>query len=285
MRRRDRFAPLAGAAVGAALAVATVVVAVGVIAPLVQPAIAQSGTTLRIVREDSTMVITNEGQAQDGARTVGNLPACEEGVLTTIFYGPGDGVLMVIDDETTLRSSVAIIRQAQEAGEGEEGRETVELLDGTVTFAQRPPCIEEFEPAGEPSVRLEQGRTTILATRFFLDEETDIANLSGPVDLTRAAGQEDEEELVASSDEMTYDLSTDRSTLTGNVVVVSGDRRSEAHELELDEAAGIALLRGTPAVSREGDDEIRGETLIYYLDSNDVIVQGNVGGTLEIELD
>lgn len=253
------------------------------VASAIHLGLAQSTTTLRITREDATMVITNRASAEDGARTVGNVPSCEEGLLTTIFYGPPDGVEMVIDDTTRLQSSLAIIRRP--AGqEEEEGQETIEMRDGTVTFADRPACLESFEAAEEQRVRLQQGRTDVTGSRFFLDRETDVADMDGPIRLERAA-EGDSEALRASSESLSYNLTSERSTLEGGVRVESGDRISEAEMLELDEEAGLATLSGDPAVSQQGEDTISGSTLLYYLDSNDVVVLGGVKGTLEVDLE
>ena len=243
-------------------------------------ALAQTPDQLRVDREETTMVLTNRALSENGKRTYIRLPC--SGTRTTVFFGPPNDVEMVIDGETTLRSSVAIIRRPE--GEQEEGQETIEMLDGRVVFADRPPCPEEFIPAEDPTVVLEQGRTTISATRFFLDREVDVAQLDGPIDLLRAPEGESEA-LSATAEAMTYDLESDLSTLTGNVRVEAGDRVSEAQTLELDEEAGVAVLTGTPARSVQGEDEIEGHTLLYYLDSNDVVVVGGVKGTLEVDLD
>ena len=245
--------------------------------------LAQNPDVLRVERDDTTMVITNRALSENGKRTLLSLPACTEGMRTSVFLGPPNDVEMVIDDETTLTSSIAIIER-QAGDQEEEGQETIEMLDGDIVFADRPPCPEEFIPAEDQTVLLEQGRTTISATRFFLDREADVAQLDGPIALERAA-EGDSEPLNATAESMTYDLESDRSTLTGNVRVESGDRVSEAETLELDEEAGLATLMGSPARSVQGEDEIEGETLLYYLDSNDVVVLGGVQGTLEVELD
>lgn len=257
-------------------------VAAALLSSLTVVVLAQTTPTLRVVRDDSTMVITNEARADQGARNILNLP-CEEGLRVSVFYGPPNEVRMLIDDETVLRSSLAIIRRAEGAGEEEE-RETIELLDGTATFAGRPACLESFEEETPARVLLEQGRTTIVGSRFFLDEGADVATMDGPIELVREP-EGDAQELTASASSLRYDLETDRSNLSGGVMVQAGDRVTEGDSLELDEQAGLATVVGSPAVSREGEDEIRGSVLLYYLDSNDVVIVGGVEGTLEIELE
>lgn len=243
-------------------------------------ALAQTANVVTVERDDTTMVITNHARAQDGARTFGNVPCEEE--LVDIFFGPPDEVVMLIDDETRLQSSVALIRRP--TGEREEGQETIEMLDGRLVLADRPPCVESFEPAEVRSVVLEQGRTEVTGTRFFLDRQTDVARMEGPIELARAPEGE-VEALEATAAALAYDLTTKLSTLTGGVQITAGDRVSEAEKLELDEEAGLATLTGSPARSRQGEDEIEGETLLYYLDSNDVVVVGGVKGSLEVDLD
>lgn len=242
-------------------------------------------TILTIEREDATIVITNRGFSTQGARNILGRSGCEEGTSMSVLYGPPNEVEMVVDGETIIRSSMVIIREPEGQQEAEPvDQQTVEMVDGQATFTDRPACLASFEVVEEQLVRLEQGRTTISATRFFLDREVDVAQLDGPIDLERSP-EGDSELLKATAESMTYDLATDLSTLTGTVRVISGDRVSEAETLELDEEAGLATLTGSPARSVEGEDEIRGSILLYYLDSNDVVVVGGVKGTLEFELD
>lgn len=242
-------------------------------------------TILTVEREDATLVITNRGLSTAGARNLFNRRGCEEETLSTVLYGPPNEVEMVIDGDTILRSSMVTISEPEgEQDQVSADQQTIEMVDGQAMFTDRPACLASFREAEVPLVRLEQGRTTISATRFFLDREVDVAQLDGPIELERSP-EGDSASLQATSESLAYDLKTDLSTLTGNVRVVSGDRISEAETLELDEEAGLATLTGTPARSVQGEDEIMGDTLLYYLDSNDVVVLGRVQGTLEVDLD
>lgn len=246
---------------------------------------AQTAVVLEVERADARLVITNRGLSSAGAKSILNSRNCEEGTVVSVFYGPPDRVEMVIDDETTLRSSLVVIREPVEAAGSEaKDQQTIEMIDGQATFTDRPICLDSFTMAEEPRVQLEQGRTSVLATRFFLDREADAADLDGPIELERAAEGESSA-LQATAESLTFDLETERSTLSGNVRVESDDRVSEADTLELDEEAGLATLTGNPARSKKQDDRIEGKTLLYYLDSNDVVVTGGVQGTLEVELD
>lgn len=259
---------------------------VGLLLLLSAAALAQNPNILTVPRESATLVITNRGLSANGARTLLNRRGCEDGVVMSFFYGPPDQVEMVIDgeNETRLRSSLVIIREPEGTDPDSADQQTVEMLDGEALFTDRPACLDSFVAAEQPSVLLEQGRTEVSASRFFLDSEVDIAELDGPIALERLA-EADSEALSASAEAMSFNLETERSTLTGNVTVESGDRTSVADSLELDEEAGLATLVGTPASSQQGEDRIAGETLLYYLDSNDVVVIGGVTGTLEMDLE
>src|SRR5690606_2416056 len=133
-------------------------------------------------------------------------------------------------------------------------------------------------------VVIEQGRTVVVGRGLLYENASGVATMSGPVALERAPEGEGDV-VTATADGLAFDLETDRSTLEGNVRVTAGERVSDADTLELDEAAGPATLRGNPASSTEGENVLEGNTLLYSLDSNDVIVQGGVRGTLEIDLD
>lgn len=243
--------------------------------------LAQTNTTFTIKRDDAEMIVTNLGRAADGARTIGNNRNCSEGERLTIVYAPSPGHVETRVEDALLTSRLAVIT-TPEGADAEAGEETLELSDEEVTFS-RPGCIEERAPAATPAVQLLQGKTTVTGTRFFLDREADSGVMSGPIALER--GEEGEEPLRATADAMEFAVGAQRATLTGNVSVTSEDRTTTGDRLELDEDAGTAVLTGNPARSVKGSDVLSGNRLLYYLDSDDVVVLGNVSGELEVELE
>jgi lipopolysaccharide export system protein LptA len=294
-----------------------------VVAAGVWLALAQGLPTVTVTRGERTIVVSQRTAGTDGARTVLANRNCEEGVLTNVFFGPVAGYVETAFDETVLVSQVAVVRVPRErAGAGDAGStpstdaaearsddasssnaddassssaddassssaddETVELFGGLVTF-DRPGCIAEVDASAALPVELRQGRTTVFGERFFLDRGTDIATMDGPVSLTRAAAEgDDRAPLEATADAMTFDVEREQATLIGSVVVTSGERVSEADRLELDEAAGTAVLSGSPAVSRRGADEVRGNTLRYDLETDEVVAIGAISATFEVALD
>lgn len=249
---------------------------------LVQNVRAQSATTFSLQRDDTELVISNLALASAGARTIGNNRNCEEGHRLTIVYGPAPGRVETHVEDAVLTSTLAVIRAPVEAEEG-QGEETLELTDASVTF-NRPGCIDESEPAATPRVSLVQGRTEVIGSRFFLDRNVDEGVMDGPIALERA-GSEGGEPLTATAESMSFAVGEQRATLVGNVQVTSEERVTSGDSLELDEEAGTAVLVGNPARSVKGSDVLEGNRLLYYLDSDDVVVIGNVTGELEIDLD
>ena len=245
--------------------------------------LAQTVTTFSLQRDDTELVISNLARAADGARSIGNNVNCEEGQRLTILYGPEPGLVETRVEEALLTSQLAVIRTPVDAEEG-AGEETLELSDATVTF-NRPGCLEEVTPADNPSVKLVQGQTTVEGSRFFLDRNEDIGRMAGPIQLSRESSEEGGEPLLATATAMTFAVGEQRATLTGSVEVTSEERVTSGETLELDEEAGTAVLSGSPARSVKGNDVLEGSRLLYYLDSDDVVVIGNVEGELEIELE
>jgi len=265
-------------------------------------ALAQGLPTVTVNRGERTIVIAQRTAGSEGARTVLANRNCEEGVLTNVFFGPVPGYVETTFEETVLLSQVAVVRVPRppdvganadattadagvEAAEEPADEETIELYGGRVAF-DRPGCIAEVDSEDARPVELRQGRTTVLGGRFFLDRGTDVATMDGPVTLTRTpADGDDRPPLEATAGEMTFDVERERATLIGAVVVTSGERVSEADRLELDEAAGVALLTGSPAVSRRGADEVRGNALRYDLETDEVVATGAVSATFEVDLE
>jgi len=263
------------------------VVVVGV--SLLAGALAQSATRLLLTRSDADIEIVNAGLASEGARSILRLSGCVEedaSLRSNLFYAPGGGVTARIargEGEDAVVAAPLMIVLQPEVVEGEvqvEDGETLEALDASTGFG-RPPCLEEVVWASPPRVVLEQGRTTAVGARFFLDQGEDVATMDGPIALTRLP-QGDGPTVEATAEGLRYDLEAGRSTLSGGVQVTAGSRVSEAEELELDEEAGVAILTGNPAVSRDGEDEVRGDRLVYDLETNDVVVEGRVRGSFNL---
>ncbi len=246
-------------------------------------AAAQAVTTFTVRRDDAELVISNRALAAEGARSIGNNANCEEGLRMTIVYGPAPGHVETRVEDAVLTSHLALVRTPVGAEEG-AGQETLELTGSSVTFS-RPGCVEEETPSDDPAVTLVQGRTTVVGSRFFLDREEDVGEMDGPISLSREPDAPGGAPLTATSRSMSFAVNEQTATLRGGVQVTSEDRTTTGDTLELDEEAGIAVLTGSPARSVRGSDVLEGSRLLYYLDSDDVVVVGNVAGELEVDLE
>lgn len=262
---------------------ATVVTATLVFSFWVTAAWAQSDTRLTLERSESTIEIVNLGRASEGARSILDVRGCQPDApeaLTSLFYAPTSAVTATLrqNDGSETVVSAPLVRLVRPP-DGED-QEVLEAIDAEVTFG-RPPCLDEVVEPAVPEVVLTQGRTRALGSTFRLDAASDVATLLGPIDLLR---QPDADGLPvnATSDALEHDLETGRSTLTGDVTALQGDRVSRADRLELNEAAGEAELTGEPAVSTVGEDEVRGRVLRYDLNRNDLVAEGGVTGVFEV---
>ena len=245
--------------------------------------VAQDFPSLDINRDDTRITVTNFAPGSQGARSVPRNPNCREGFNTAVFYGPVEGFVETISQDAKLLSSVVIIETPNpQEGEDNSEQDRVELFNANLTFG-RPPCIETREDLDEP-IRLEQGRTTIFGSSLILEPEENIGDMTGPIELNRAA-QGDSPALSADADEMAFNFDTEISVLKGNITVTSEDRVSNADELEFDEANGVAIMRGNPARSTQGSDFVEGNVIKYFLNNNDVVVIGGISGEINVDLE
>ena len=242
-------------------------------------AVAQSVTTFTVYRDDTEIIIANHALSADGARSIGNNQNCEEGIRMTIVYGPAPGMVIATIEETTITSTLALTRTV--VGEDDKNEESLEMLPAEVSF-KVPGCIDEQTAIEGSFVTVEQGRTTVLGTHFELPAGAEEGTLHGPIDLTRQA-EDGSEQLTATANELTVVIDSQETTLFGEVSVRSKERTTTADTLVLDEEAGTATLTGSPARSVKGTDVVEGAVLLYYLDTDDIVVVGGVQAEFEID--
>lgn len=240
---------------------------------------AQSVTTFTVFRDDTEITIANHARSADGARSIGNNQNCEEDIRMTIVYGPPPGDVTATIKDTVITSSLVVTRKALE--EEDKNEESLEMYPAEVEF-RVPGCIEEEVVDEAGLVMVEQGRTTVFGTHFELPAGADEGTLRGPISLTRLTETGDDQ-LTAEAEELTVVIETQEATLRGDVVVQSAERVTTAETLDLDEDAGTATLTGSPARSIRGSDVVEGSVLLYYLDTDDIVVIGGVQAEFEIE--
>lgn len=247
--------------------------------PFVPPAEGQPLGSFRLRRDERSLLVEQYAPQSAGGQFRTNVPGCEEGIRLSTVYGPDPyAVVTRVGEHTEIVSRIVLARRP----EGDGGADTLTMFDGSLGVDDGY-CPVEVSESGLQQVFIRQGRTVASGTHLVYDNETGLAELTGPVRLRRAASG-DSPEITANAASLTFDIETELSTLEGDVVVSSGKRLSHADSLVLDEKEGLARLSGSPARSSEGDNAIRGEQLLYYLDSDDVIVSGGAGGTLRLDL-
>ncbi len=64
---------------------------------------------------------------------------------------------------------------------------------------------------------------------------------------------------------------------TGNVKIVQQNRRATCQRITFQQDENKVILEGD-VVIREGDNVIRGERVIYYIDEERSVVEGGKGG-------
>jgi lipopolysaccharide export system protein LptA len=248
--------------------------------------------TINIRRKDRTIRVVNYAPDEAGGASKLNIKSCDkedEEIRTTTFYAPGEYLVRTYVNDTLITSHIAFSRRPpnvrdKEGNVLEDGGEKtkLELYGGTLKLDDIF-CPVDIVPSKDVDVQIKQGRTTIDGTKFTYDNNKGLGNMDGPVSLDRIA-EGDSPALKASSDKLEFNVDTDQKILTGNVKIESEDRVSEAERLEYDEENSIAVLYGNPAKSTKGEDTMEGKVIIYYLDKNDIVIKGNIQGTVQIDL-
>ena len=250
--------------------------------------------SMTIDRKDRTILVSLFAPSEEGGEFRLNVPECEKDIRFSTIYAPKPYLVETKVNEAIITSQIALSRRPpnveNEAGEIIErgaDKQKLELVGGTLKVNQETLCPEDIERTETADVTLKEGRTTVLGANFLYDNSTGIGKMKGPITLDRVA-EGDSPALNATSDSLETNVDEDKTYLTGNVKVTSEDRVSEAATLEYNEEEGQAILRGTeetPAKSTKGNDVLQGDVIIYFLDTNDVVVQGNLQGDIEVDLE
>lgn len=236
--------------------------------------------SFRLTREERVILVQQFAPQAEGGQFRTNVPNCEPDLRISTVYAPEPFAVVTQVADTSIISQVVLARSP----EGDETMgETLTMFGGSIAVDDRF-CPTDATRSGAEDVYIVQGLTLVSGTELVYDNSTGLADLTGPVRLLRQA-PDDGPEITASSGSLVYDVETELSTLTDDVIVRSAERTSYADSLVLDEEAGLAVLLGSPARSVHGEDEIRGNRLLYYLDTDDVVVEGAVSGTIELDLD
>ncbi len=209
--------------------------------------------------------------------------ACREDENISFFYAPDPKRIDTTVDNTRIRSSIVFRAQPKEGGAAAQDRAVLDFYGGSLGVDEETGCPRDLERDAEQKVVIVEGRTTIRGGPLRYENSSGVGEMAGPVDLERRAN-EDSPALTASSAFLSFNVDSDLQTLRGGVEVESDGRTSEADTLVLDEEAGFAVLRGSPARSRDEEGEVAGSVIEYDLDTNDVVVTEGVEGNFTLDL-
>ena len=248
---------------------------------------------LTIQREgDEPIEVIQNASSAEGARFIPGNGNCKDDATVSTFLAPAPGFVEMLINDMRITSAVALVEKP-EADTGESGGnssadgsakndETIEMFGGSLDFSDTL-CPENVQRSTAADVTIEQGRSTTKGTLLNYENATGEGDLTGPVALERAAEGASPALSVSATDGLTINADENVSTFRGGVQTTSEGRTSSADTLEYNEEAGIAILRGSPARSQEGDDVVEGSVIEYDINSNDVVVKEKVRGTFEYD--
>lgn len=239
--------------------------------------------SFELQRDDRPITVQQTAtDAEGGIAITRGGSACREDENLSFYYAPDPKRIDTKVDNTRIRSSIVLRTQPKEGGAEAQDEAVLSFFGGSLGLDEETLCPQNLKREPEPKVVVTEGRTTVKGGRLRYENSRGVGEMEGPVNLSRRAAG-DSPALTASSARFSFNVDEDVQTLRGNVKVESDGRTSEADTLVLDEEAGFAVLRGSPARSRNDEGEVAGEVIEYDLDSNDVVVTQGVRGTFTLD--
>jgi lipopolysaccharide export system protein LptA len=235
--------------------------------------------TVIIERGENQIVAVKYGPDEAGL-SIDCLPKDEDSnkITRSVFYDVAPYLVHVKVDKNVIRAPV-VIAEKRERGDGE-----LEAFNGTATRRGEDDteCLPIIKKDLKPnSVFVTQGKTKLSGSRLKYSEETGLAVIDGPITFERP--QSGGSTLRGISEKITVDVDNEQTFLEGNVKLESKCRTSSASRVEYDDRENLAILYGSPAVSKrlDGSDEIKAERIEYNLETNDVTLEGSISGVID----
>lgn len=210
-------------------------------------------------------------------------PTCRTDENLSFYYAPSPKQIDTTVDNTRIRSSIVFRTQPKEGGSEAQDRAVLDFFGGSLGLNDETLCPQNLERDAQQQVVVTEGRTTVRGRSLRYENSNGLGEMTGPVNLTRHAA-EDSPPLTGSAAFLVLDTDTDLQTFRGGVEIESDGRTSEADSFVLDEEAGVAVMRGNPARSRDEEGEVAGSVIEYDLDTNDVVVTEGVEGNFTLDL-
>ena len=253
--------------------------------PAADPAVnpAANLPSFELKRNDRPITVQQTAtDAEGGISITRGGSECRKAENLSFYYAPNPKRIDTTVNKTRIRSSI-VLRTQPKGGADAQDKAILSFFGGSLTLNDKTLCPQNLKREKDPKVVITEGRTTVEGGPLVYENSRGVGEMTGPVALNRRASG-DSPALTASSAHFSFNVDSDLQTLRGNVKVESDGRTSQADTLELDEAAGFAVLRGNPARSRNAEGEVAGNVIEYDLDSNDVVVTQGVKGTFTLDL-
>ena len=141
--------------------------------------------------------------------------------------------------------------------------------------------VEAMASTVPDSVNVTQGKTRLKGSKLVYDDSDGIARIDGPITFARDGASAP---LTGSSATIEVNVDDQTTTLVGGVTLKNGARTSSAERVEYDDAANVAILRGTaerPAKTVTADQTLTASVIRYNLDTGSVVAIGPVGGEFQ----
>ncbi|GGB62401.1 LptA/OstA family protein [Deinococcus soli (ex Cha et al. 2016)] len=100
------------------------------------------------------------------------------------------------------------------------------------------------------NVKVVRGRLTATGNALAYSESTGQGVLNGSASATFTPDKTDGDTVTIKAAQMSLDVDNDRSTSTGSVTLSNGTQSGKADKLVFDEQRELALLTGTPSLTR-----------------------------------
>lgn len=203
----------------------------------------------------------------------------------SVFSETGAGGVRVTIDKNLIVAPLALVTQ-KDGGDGH-----IEVSAGTARALDEVPagatdrlgkCAIEATPTTvQGSVNVTQGKTRLKGSRLVYDDSDGVARIAGPITFAR---QNQSGNLTGTSDSIEVNVDDKTTTLVGGVTLQDGTRTSSAERVDYDDAANVAILRGTPgnpARTVTTDQTLTAAVIRYNLDTGSVVALGPIGGEFQ----
>lgn len=146
--------------------------------------------------------------------------------------------------------------------------------------------VEAKASTVQGSVNVTQGKTRLKGSKLVYDDSDGIARIDGPITFARDSTARDNaaSSLTGSSASIEVNVDDQTTTLVGGVTLKNGARTSSAERVEYDDAANVAILRGSagsPAKTVTADQTLTASVIRYNLDTGSVVAIGPVAGEFQ----